>query len=82
MRVLRFLRRPEVEARTGLSRSTIYAAMDRGTFPRPVRIGVRAVAWRQDDIERWLEQCPEANPAEQPAPKRGGDKPADPPPAA
>ncbi len=70
MKTYRFLRRPEVEGRTGLSRSTIYAAMDRGAFPRPVRIGLRAVAWRECDIEHWLEQCPEANPAEQNAPKR------------
>ena len=62
MPVIRFLRRPEVEARTGLSRSTIYSAMDRGTFPRPRRIGKRAVAWREGDIERWLAQCAEANP--------------------
>ena len=80
--ICRFLRRPEVEVRTGLSRSAIYAAMDQGTFPRPRRIGKRAVAWREDDIERWLAQCAEADPSGLYAPKRGGDKPADPPPAA
>ena len=78
----RFLRRPEVESRTGLSRSTIYAAMDRGTFPRPRRIGKRAAAWREDDIERWLARCGEANPGDLYAPRRGGDKLADPRPAA
>ncbi len=51
-------------------------------FPRPRRIGKRAVAWREDDIERWLAQCAEADPSGLYAPKRGGDKPADPPPAA
>ena len=78
----RFLRRPEVEARTDLSRSTIYAAMGQGTFPRPRRIGKRAVAWREDDIECWLARCGEANPGDLYAPRRGGDKPADSPPAA
>jgi hypothetical protein len=38
------LRRPEVEARTGLSRSAIYALMQSGDFPKPVRISARAVA--------------------------------------
>ncbi len=76
MPVIRFLRRPEVESRTGLSRSTIYAAMGQGTFPRPRRIGKRAVAWREDDVEHWLAQCGEANPGDLYAPKRG-DKPAD-----
>lgn len=49
----KMLRRPAVEDATGLSRSTIYAMMDDGTFPRPVRIGRRAVAWRQSDIHHW-----------------------------
>lgn len=52
------LRRPVVEAITGLSRSSIYAMMDAGEFPRPVRIGKRAVAWPQSAIETWLAQRP------------------------
>ena len=57
-------------------------AVREATFPRPRRIGKRAVAWREDDIERWLAQCAEADPSGLYAPKRGGDKPADPPSAA
>ena len=49
------LRRPDVEAITGLSRSSIYAAMSRGDFPRPVSIGKRAVAWPRTVIESWVE---------------------------
>lgn len=49
------LRRPEVEARTGLSRSTIYAWLGRGDFPQPVKLGTRLVAWRESDITAWLE---------------------------
>jgi prophage regulatory protein len=48
------LRRPDVEALTGLSRSTIYKFMKDGTFPKAVKIGPRAVGWRQTDIEDWL----------------------------
>lgn len=55
MQVIRLLRRPEVEKAVGLSRSAIYAAMDRGDFPRPVRIGLRAVAWPLNEIEQWIE---------------------------
>lgn len=51
----RILRRPEVEARTGLSRSTIYEWMKRGDFPQPVKLGARLVAWRESDIAAWLE---------------------------
>ncbi|KDB01888.1 DNA-binding protein [Defluviimonas sp. 20V17] len=49
------LRRPAVEARTGLSRSTIYEWMKRGEFPHPVTLGARIVAWRESDIAAWLE---------------------------
>lgn len=49
-------RRPEVETLTGLSRSTIYALMDKGDFPRPVRLAARAVGWPESAITEWLEQ--------------------------
>ena len=50
----RFIRRPAVENRTGLSRSTIYLLMQNGQFPKPVRIGGRAVAWPEAEVEAWL----------------------------
>ena len=49
------LRRPAVEQATGLSRSTIYAMMAEGAFPKPVRLGKRAVGWREADVRAWLE---------------------------
>lgn len=49
------LRRPQVEAMTGLSCSSIYAAMAEGSFPRPVRLGVRAVGWVESEITAWIE---------------------------
>ncbi|WP_417604924.1 helix-turn-helix transcriptional regulator [Primorskyibacter flagellatus] len=48
------LRRPAVESRTGLSRSTIYDWMNKGMFPKPVKLGTRLVAWRENDIETWM----------------------------
>ena len=48
------LRLPTVRARTGLSRSSIYARVAAGTFPRPVAIGPRAVAWPSDAIDAWI----------------------------
>ena len=50
------LRRPDVEELTGLSRAWIYAAMQRGEFPRPVRIGRRMVAWPRSVIDDWIER--------------------------
>ena len=54
------LRRPAVEAVTGLSRSTIYEMMERGDFPRPIRVGRRAVAWPESVVRAWLAQRPKA----------------------
>jgi prophage regulatory protein len=48
------LRLPAVIAATQLSRSTIYAAIQAGRFPQPVRVGERAVRWRCEDIEAWM----------------------------
>ena len=66
----RLLKRPEVEAITGLSRASIYARMAKGDFPRPMRLGPRAVAWRDSDVQEWIDSL---NPADPPAP--GGRKP-------
>lgn len=49
------LRRRDVQRMTGLSRSTIYAMMAEGTFPKPVKLGARAVGWREADILAWIE---------------------------
>lgn len=53
-------RRKVVENVTGLSRSSIYAKIAEGTFPRPVQIGARAVAWRASDIRAWMDSLQEA----------------------
>ena len=45
------LRRPQVQAACGLSRSSIYAHVALGTFTRPVKIGLRSIGWPQRDIE-------------------------------
>jgi prophage regulatory protein len=59
----RILRRKQVEARTGLSRSSIYARLRHNpkrpgdfdpTFPSPVSIGAKSVGWIEAEIEAWL----------------------------
>ncbi|CAJ0717764.1 prophage regulatory protein [Ralstonia sp. GP73] len=55
---LTILRRRQVEAATGLSRSSIYQRIKERTFPAAVQLGPRAVGWRAGDIEAFL-----ANPA-------------------
>ena len=52
----RFLRLPEVKARTGLARSTIYVRLDQGCFPRPVSLGSRAVGWIEGEVDEWMRE--------------------------
>ena len=56
----RLLRLSEVRTRTALGRSTIYRKMRDGSFPEPLKIGVRAVRWRESEIEAWLQARPRA----------------------
>jgi len=48
-------RLPTVKERTGKSRSTIYAEMKEGAFPKPVKIGKRSVAWPSNVIDEYIE---------------------------
>lgn len=49
------LRRKELEHELKLSRSTIYALMQKGMFPRPIRLSPGAVGWTVESIDQWLE---------------------------
>lgn len=46
-----FLRRPQVEARRGESRSTLYQHIANGTLTKPVPLGPRSVAWPEHEID-------------------------------
>ena len=52
----RLLRLPEVEARVGLRKSSIYEMLGRTPpeFPRPVRLSRRAVCWPESAIAVWI----------------------------
>ncbi|MCR9088668.1 MAG: AlpA family phage regulatory protein [Rhodobacteraceae bacterium] len=55
------LRRPKVKGRTGLSDTLLYDKLNPkspyhdSTFPKPVRLGKRAVGWRESEINAWIE---------------------------
>ncbi len=50
----RILRLADVKARTGLSRSTIYLNIKKGTFPRHYTLGARCVGWLESEIDAWI----------------------------
>lgn len=48
------LRLPAVKSRTGLSRSSIYAKVRTGEFPKPISIGIRSIGWVESEIQQWI----------------------------
>ena len=61
----KLLRLPEVEVRCGLKKSAIYQGVKEDTFPVPVRLGGKAVAWRSDEIQQWIDNRPRINDKEE-----------------
>ena len=55
MAIDRLLRLADVEDRVGIRRSAIYRWMNDGRFPTPVRVGPRAVRWRESDVQGWID---------------------------
>ena len=53
---VRVLRLPRVQARTGLSRSSIYMRVANRSFPQPVRLGARAVGWIESEVDQWIRE--------------------------
>ena len=54
--VPRIWRRKKVEAETGLARSSIYAMMKAGKFPRQISLGPRSVGWIGLEVLEWISQ--------------------------
>ena len=50
----RLLRLQDVSAAIGMKRSWIYQKTKGGEFPKPIKLGERAVAWRESDIIDWI----------------------------
>lgn len=48
-----FLRLSEVKAFTRLSKTSIYELVREKSFPAPVRLGPRAVAWVRSEVRQW-----------------------------
>jgi len=55
--ILRALRLKQVQDRTGLCRSAIYAKAKSGDFPSPIKLGGgRSSAWLEHEVDQWLQQ--------------------------
>ena len=57
---MRLIKIKEVIKMTSLSRATIYKYMADDSFPKPVSLGTKAVAWVEDVVENWIVEKIEA----------------------
>ncbi|MCY1405803.1 Prophage CP4-57 regulatory protein (AlpA) [compost metagenome] len=51
---VRIYRLKQVMEYTGFGRAWIYALIAKGEFPKPRKIGSRAVGWPSDLIDQWI----------------------------
>ena len=58
--IKKIYRLPDVTSITGLSRSSIYLRVSTNEFPKPIKIGRRAVGWPEDSIIAWQAKLMEA----------------------
>lgn len=61
---MKLIRIKDVMDRTGLARSTIYKYISEGKFPKPIKLGSRAVAWVEAEIDGWIQASIEGRDAE------------------
>ena len=57
----RLIRLPEVLERTGYGKAWIYRLINEGKFPAPVKIGVRAIAFIESEINDWIQSVIETS---------------------
>ncbi|MBY4850916.1 helix-turn-helix transcriptional regulator [Serratia marcescens] len=50
------IRLPDVQRRTGYSKAWIYRLMSQGKFPASIKIGTRAIAFVESEIDDWVNQ--------------------------
>lgn len=50
------IRLTEVQKRTGYSKAWIYRLLKENRFPKSVKIGSRAIAFVESEIDEWINQ--------------------------
>ena len=69
----KLLRLKQVVEATGLSRASIYRQIQSQTFPRPVEIGPKSVAWVEGEVQEWMDHLSRSSPFTAPPVPTGAD---------
>ena len=59
------LRMKDVCSELGVSRASVYRLLQSGSFPKPLKLGKRAIGWERDHIQQWVKSRGAARQAEQ-----------------
>ena len=51
----RLIRLPEVMKKTGFGKAWIYRLISQNRFPQPVKIGIRATAFVESEVDEWIQ---------------------------
>jgi prophage regulatory protein len=51
---LRILKRPVTELKCGLSKTSLYDKIQKGKFPKPVKLGPKSVGWIETELDAWI----------------------------
>ena len=57
----RLLRLPSVLAKVAMSRTELHRRITAGTFPKPLKLGMRTVAWTEASIDDWIKSLTEGD---------------------
>jgi len=55
MGVVSLMRLPYVLNRTGIKKATLWLWIKEGKFPKPVKLGIKSVAWASNEIDAWIQ---------------------------
>jgi prophage regulatory protein len=48
------MRMTDVCSELGVSRASVYRLLQSGSFPKPLKLGKRAIGWERDHIQQWV----------------------------
>lgn len=51
----KILKLKEVSEIVALSRSSIYELVQKGDFPKPIKMSLRSSGWLLSEVEKWIE---------------------------